>query len=94
MPRAKLSCRVPRLVFQRRPVSQYLPALLLRRLREEASLVNRFWLSVPFLSLQKVSWYRLSWASKPRREIADSPRAYLTDDLRIILERFESAVRT
>ena len=28
-----------------------------------------------------------------RREIADSARAYLTDDLRIILERFELAVR-
>jgi ADP-ribosylglycohydrolase len=29
-----------------------------------------------------------------RREIADSARAYLTEDLRIILERFGSAVRT
>jgi ADP-ribosyl-[dinitrogen reductase] hydrolase len=28
-----------------------------------------------------------------RREIADSARVYLTDDLRMILERFESAVR-
>jgi ADP-ribosyl-[dinitrogen reductase] hydrolase len=27
------------------------------------------------------------------REIADSARVYLTDDLRMILERFESAVR-
>jgi hypothetical protein len=27
------------------------------------------------------------------REIAGSARAYLTDDLRVILERFESAVR-
>ena len=28
-----------------------------------------------------------------RREIADSARAYLTEDLCMILERFESAVR-
>jgi ADP-ribosylglycohydrolase len=28
-----------------------------------------------------------------RREIADAARAYLTDDLRMILERFELAVR-
>jgi ADP-ribosyl-[dinitrogen reductase] hydrolase len=27
------------------------------------------------------------------RDIADSARAYLTDDLRVVLERFEAAVR-
>jgi ADP-ribosyl-[dinitrogen reductase] hydrolase len=27
------------------------------------------------------------------RDIADSVRAYLTDDLRVVLERFEAAVR-